>query len=119
MSPHVPEVAGRPEGRLSLDETEMRQCTSGESRPVATISRLDVRARLRRIASHINSLCGSDAYRSNKLARAVKEWQMATVLKHASPPHPWKSLGFEGKGRGDLFNRREELPLVGWSDAAP
>ena len=43
---------------------------------------------------------------------------MATVLKHASPPHPWKSFGFEGKGWGDLFNRWEELPLVGRKESA-
>ena len=93
----------------------MCQWKLGEPRWVATVSRLDICARLAKIASRIKSRRRSDVYRINELVRAAKEWQKA-------PPHSWVSPGFEGKAKGDLGNRREKLrggtsSVVGWSDA--
>ena len=86
--PTSPELwAGRKEP-LPLDETDLRRRKMGEPCWVATVSRPDVRARLARIASRINSLCGSDVYRINELVREVKKWQKATVLKDASSSRP-------------------------------
>ena len=40
----------------------------------------------------IGSLCGSDVYSINELARAARELGKATALTYASFSHPWKSL---------------------------
>ena len=52
-----PEVAG------GSDETRMRQCEFRELRRAAAVSQPDIRARLAKIASSINSLCRGDVYR--------------------------------------------------------
>ena len=93
-----------------MDHIELRQCKSGEICLVATAPRPDTCARLARIASRINALSGSDAYRINELARAVKEWQPATTRKYASPSHPWKALGRGDKVKGAL--RKDEDGLM-------
>ena len=69
----------------------------------------DIRALLAKIASRIKEL--------------VRRWRKATVARYASPTHPWRSLGFDGKAMIDMRNRSWKLhcgatPLVGWSDAA-
>ena len=108
---------------LSKDEIELRQCTLGELCCVAAVSRPDICARLARIATRINALRGSDAYRKIEVVRAVEKWQCATVLKYASTSRPWKTPGGGGKAKVDLCNRGEgahagRMSLVGWSDAA-
>ena len=45
-------------------------------------------ARLARIATRVDPLLGSDAYRINGLVSPVKEWREATGLKYAPPPRP-------------------------------
>ena len=106
-----------------MDHTKLRQYKVGQLRWFAAASRPDIRARLARIASRINALRGSDAYLIKKLTRVAKAWQQATVLKYASPSHPWKILGRGDRARQDLRNRGEKVhsgsrPLVGLSDAA-
>ena len=85
-----------------MDETEMRQGSSGELCRAAAVSRLETCARSVEIAQRINSLCGSDVYRINVLARAAEEWRRATVLTYASPSHPRRDLGFSGKAKDDM-----------------
>ena len=75
--------AGR-EGPLSTDESKMCRRKSGELLWVATVSRPEIRARLGETVSRIGSLCRSDVYRINDLARAAKEWRETTALKYAS-----------------------------------
>ena len=93
--------AGRKEP-LSLDEAELRQCKLGELCSVAATSRPDICARLARIASKGNSLCGSDVYRINELVRVAEGRQKATVMKYASSSHPWKTPGGGGKAKNNL-----------------
>ena len=57
-----------------MDDTKMRQRKLGEVVRVAAVSRPDARARSAKIASRVNSLCGSDVCRINGPARAAKEW---------------------------------------------
>ena len=76
-----------------MEYVKLRQCKLGELCWVAAVSRPDICARLARIASRINALRGSDSYRINEPIRAAKDWQRPTVLKYASPSHPWKTLG--------------------------
>ena len=73
---------------MSMDGAKMRRCKLGVLRWVAAASRPNVCARLARIAPRINSLCGSDAYRINELARAAKDERRATALLYASPSRP-------------------------------
>ena len=80
----------------------MRSRKLGELRWVATVSRPDPCARLAKLASRINPLRWSDAYRIRNLARAVKARQMAAALKYASSSHPRGDLGFAGKERDDM-----------------
>ena len=61
----------------SIDETEMRQYASGDLRWVAAVSRQDICARLAKIPSRIDSLCGNDVQRMGDLARAAKERRKA------------------------------------------
>ena len=121
--PASPELWAGRKGPLSSDETKMRQCTSGELRRAATVSRPDICARLARVALRINSLCESDAHRINDLARLAKEWREATELKYASSSRPWRTRGGVGKAEDGLFNGGEKMhcrstALLGWSDAA-
>ena len=106
-----------------MEYTKLRQRKSGELRWFATVSRPDIRARLARIVSRINALCGSDVYRIDELVRAAKEWQPATALMYASSSHPWKSLGRDDRHQGALPKRGEEvhggsMTMEGWSGAA-
>ena len=123
LLPTSPEPwAGRREPS-SLDHIKLRQCKLGELCWVATVSRPDLCARLARIASRINALCGSDVCRIHGLVRAVKDWQQATVLKYAPPSHPWKTLGRSDRVAGELKERGGQvhggsMTMVGWSDAA-
>ena len=48
---------------LATDYIKLRQCKLGELRWVATVSRLEIRAPLARIAPRINALLGIDVYR--------------------------------------------------------
>ena len=75
-----------------MDETQMRQSMLGELRRIATVSQPDICARLAGLAPRINSRRGSDAYRINGLARAAREWRLATVLDFASPSRPRRTL---------------------------
>ena len=88
LLPTPPSLCAGGKEALSMDFAKLRQCKLGELRWVATVSRPDVCARLARIVSRINALCGSDVYRINVLARVVKDWQQATAPKYASPAHP-------------------------------
>ena len=49
---------------------------------MAIVSRLDICARLSRIATRIKSLRGVDVFRINDVVKTVKNWQPATVLKY-------------------------------------
>ena len=93
--------AGRKEP-LSSDETKMRQSKLGESRWVAAVLP-DICAWLASVASRINTLCGSDAYRTNELVRVAKDWRQATALKYALSSRPWRTLGVVGKAEDGLF----------------
>ena len=73
-----------------MDYIKLRQFKSGELHWVAAVSRQDICARLARIASRINALCGSDVHRIFKLVRDVKGWQRATALQYASSSRPWR-----------------------------
>ena len=72
--------AGR-RGPLSMDYIKLRQCKLGNVRWIATVSRPGICARSARVASRIDALCGSDAYRIGELVRVVKDWQPATVCE--------------------------------------
>ena len=101
----------------------MRRRRLGELRWLATVCRPVICARLAKLASRINSLCGSDLYRTNDLVRAVREWWQATASKYTLPPHPWKALDFTGEATRDVRSRGErmhcgERSIVGWSDAS-
>ena len=100
--------AGRREP-LSMDYIKLRQRKSGESRLVATVSLPDICARLARVASRINALCGSDVRRTNELVRVVKDWQQATELKYASPSRPWKALGWDDEVQRGPRKRGERV----------
>ena len=95
-----------------MDYTKLRRRKLGELRWVATVSRPDICACLRRIASRINAVCGSDVYRLNGLVREVKDWQQAPVPKNASPSHPWKTLGRSDRVGKDLRARGERVAAV-------
>ena len=100
--------AGRKEP-FSTDYIKLRQCKLG-GRPGVPVAR---------IASRINALVGCDVFPINELARVVKEWQPATVLKYASPSDPWKALGWGDKVKGALRKRGERvrgcsMTLGGW-----
>ena len=56
-----------------MDEAKMCQYESGESRRAAAVSWPGICARLASISPRINSLWGSDVYRTNASVRAVKE----------------------------------------------
>ena len=61
-------------------------------------------------------------YRIIEMVRVVKDWQRATVLKYASPSHPWKALGRSDKVEKDLRKSGERvrcgsMTVVGSSDA--
>ena len=83
----------------------------------------DICARLARIASMINAICGSDVYRINELVRVAKDWQQATVLKYASSCHLWITLGWGDsvqrglRKRGERVHRGTTAP-AGWPHAA-
>ena len=90
----------------------------------ATVSRSDICPRLARIASRINALWGSDASRIYELVQVVKKWQQATVLKYASPAHPWKTLGRgnrvekDPRKRGKRAHRGSMSTGAAYGDAA-
>ena len=112
-----PKLRGGRMGQSPLDEAKMHQCTLGELCWVATGPRPDTGARLARIASPINSVCGSGVYRISELVRAL------TGRKYASPSRPWKTLGGGGKAKDGPRNHGEQLrrgstSLVGGSGAA-
>ena len=53
----------------------------------------------------------------------ARDWQQATVLKYASPSHPWRALGRSDKAQEDLRKGGERvhwglMTFFGWSDAA-
>ena len=89
-----------------MDETEMCQCKSGGLVWVAAVSPPDICALFAKIGSRINSLWGSDVYRSNELALAAEARQQATALKYASASQPLESLGFEGRAKDDPCKKR-------------
>ena len=95
-----------------MDYSELRQCRSGALCRAATVPRPDIRARLARIASRMNALCGSHVYLIDELVRAPKDWQQTTVLKSASPPHPWKALGRSDEVEKDMRTRGEWYIVV-------
>ena len=99
----------------------MRRCKLGGLCWLATVSRLEICARLARIASRKNSLCGSDVYRINDLVKTAKLWQKAAVLIYASS----SQLGtVRNSPEGAKMRQREEeihsgaMTLAGWSNAA-
>ena len=63
-----------------MEYIKLRQFKLGDLCRVATVSRPDICARLARIASRINALCGSDVYRINELVRAAKDIEVCVVL---------------------------------------
>ena len=90
---------------------------------MAAVPRPDICARFAGIASRTHSLCGSDVCRIHELTQVVKEWQRATALGYASPSHPAKRLGLDGKAMNNVCDWGREshcgtAPLPGWRDAA-
>ena len=79
-----PELWAARQKLLSPEDAKLRQCKLGGLCRPATVSRREICAKLARIASRINSLQGADVYRINDLAKTVKKWQPATVLKYFS-----------------------------------
>ena len=69
---------------LSPGDVKSRQCEPGELCFPAPVSRPDICARLDRISFRINSLRGSDVYRTNDLVKAAKLRQQAAALKYGS-----------------------------------
>ena len=90
---------------FSMDYIELRQCKLGEVCWVTAVSRPDICARLARIASRIDALCGSDVFRIDELVRVTRDWQQATALECASPSHPWRAPGLSDKVDKDLWKR--------------
>ena len=121
--PTTPEMWAGPNNPLLTDDTEMRQCKLGESPWVATVSRPDICACLARMASTVNKLCGSDAYRIYEVVRVAGGWQQVTGLRYALPSHPRETHGGGGGVKDDRRNGGEKahsgsMSLVGWSAAA-
>ena len=75
----LPELESSRQRRLSSDDIKMRHSKSGELRWLATVSRPDIRARLARIASTVNSLRGGGICCLNDLVETVKAWERATA----------------------------------------
>ena len=95
-SPEPPAARQQP---LCPEDIESRQFMLSELRCPAAVSRPAVCARRARIASGVNSSQVSDVHRINGLVKTVKVWQQATVLKSASPSHPWASALRDADGR--------------------
>ena len=106
---------------LSPEDAHMCQRKLGDLCWLATVSRPDIRARLARATSRINSLQGSDVYRINDLIKTAKPWQTATALKYVS-----SSLqgGTSSNPKGEKPRQRQggihncTTYLAGWPDAA-
>ena len=69
----------------------------------------------------MNSAQGSDAYRTNDLAKTDNVRRQATVTKHLPPSHAGRPE--RGMEDGKMRQRRERIrggtmTIVGWSDAA-
>ena len=60
--PTSPQLWAARQEMPSIGDVKLCQCTHGELSWLATVSRPDIRARLARIASRVNSLLGSDVY---------------------------------------------------------
>ena len=118
--PTAPKLRAARQQLSSVEDIKLRQCKPGELSWLATVSRPDICARLARIASHINSLQGSDVYRITDLVETVKLRQAATVLKYAS----FSQLGKSHQSKeGEKMHQRNEkvhggtMTLVGRSYA--
>ena len=113
LIPTSPELWNARQNPSSADETKLRQRKTGESRWLATVSRLGICSGSARRASRVNAFQGSDAYRINDLVRTGRAWQKATILKYASPPHQ------KNRERGAVDEEiRTRGGRAGWSDAA-
>ena len=123
LLPTSPELRAGRKNPLSMDYIKLRPCKLGELRWVAAVPRPDICARLARINSRINALCGSHVYRFRELVRMVKNWQQAAAFKYASPSHPWEALGWGHEANWPLRGRGARVhggstTLFGWSNAA-
>ena len=103
--PGSPQLWATRQKTLSVEDIKLRQCALYEICWLAAVWIPDICARLARIASRVNSLQGSDAYRVNALVTTVKMQQQAAVLKYWSSSHA--GTADKGVAEGKMRQRSE------------
>ena len=119
--PTTPEMRASPRRPSSKKEVRICPCKLGGLCWSAAAPRPDICARLAQLAARLNSLKGSEVYRSNDLANTVKARQHAAIFRNAPCPHYSEFAPGAAGGRmraGGEKVHTGALLFAGWPHAA-